>query len=389
MDGYKDLVVCGGRSHPAMTRAICEYLSVTETPIDLTPIDALDFSNGNIKVTVKGNVRNCDAFVVQTGARGGIDNRLFTPKFGESKSRIFEAFRASISGFNDLDRILGGNLIRILEQFTDLSSLLCNKDLVELLIIVDALKYASAARITVVMPYKFYVRSDKKEEARISVTAALVADLLMRAGIHRVVFIDLHAGQIQRYYGVPSDQLSAKPIFYEAVRELGLDPITIVTADEGRLKDSRKIAHKLGIDEERIVVPHKFRPDDTETPRFLKLKADVEKSNCLLFDDEILTGNTGLDTIGQLNQLGAAGIYSAATHFIASNGAAERFQDSPLTQLITTDTIPYMGTLPPKVVAKSVAPLLARAIRRIHDGRSVGRLIDELEEKALRGERLF
>ncbi|MFA5134164.1 MAG: ribose-phosphate pyrophosphokinase [Patescibacteria group bacterium] len=373
------IVVCGGRSNPALVQKVCSYLSITPTPIE-----TVDFSNGNTKVIVAGDVRSADVFVIQTGARGGIDNRFFTHLSDAKQAAVFEAWRRALKQFRGEQRLFGRATLDAIEQhFSDLSSLLCNRDFVELLMIIDALKTSSAGRITVVMPYMFYVRSDKKEESRISVTARMVADLLREVGADRVLVMDLHAPQIREYFHpMPTDQIFAESLFFEFIRLKQLKNIVVVSADEGNLKPSIKAAKLLKTD---LVIVHKQRHDDSETADVWSVtgQTGVEGKTCLVFDDELLTFGTLNDAIKALFDLGAAAVYGFIVHFIASNKAIELIKRSPISALVTTNTVSFNGRLPKKVQVCDVAPILARIIHNIHADESASTLIDQLRTWSL------
>jgi len=379
---YGDIVVCGGRSHPAMVAGICKYLGIRETKIEFK-----DFSNGNIKVTIRGNVRNRDVFVVQTSGRGGIDNRFFDKLPVDRQTAIMDMLFKVADGLSGEEKIFVRAMLEVVGTFSDLASLICNRDLIELLIIIDALRSASAGRITVVMPYMFYVRSDKKEEGRISVTAKLVAKLLELAGANRVLVMDLHAAQILSFFDIPADQIFAEPFFFEFIYQEGLKDFVVITGDEGNIKPTYRIAKLLG--DALVVIIHKMRWDDSESADILSVIGEVKGKVCLIFDDETLTGGTAIPGIEALAKAGAKSIIIFLSHFIASNGACQRLVASPITKLVTTNTLPIIGQVPEKILIQDVAPLFARTINRIHDGRSASELINECRTKSLMGEPFF
>ncbi|MFA6553756.1 MAG: ribose-phosphate pyrophosphokinase [Patescibacteria group bacterium] len=382
MTRYGELVVVSGRSNLTLAQGVCDYLGRP-----LKEVSFVDFSNGNIKVVVDKSVREADVFVFQSGARGNIDNRFLTELSKPDRNQILDMFRASVDGLASPAKQLALSLIEMLRWIPDVAGLLCNKDLMELLIIIDALKGASASRITVVMPYYFYPRSDKKGEGRISITAKLVADLLQMAGADRLLSMDLHSMQIQGFFQPRLfDHISAAPLFYSYIRQLKLQNWVVALADDGRIKDAQKIVADLGFDNDQLVIVHKYRPDDTENPLVKELRASLDGKACIMWDDELLKGSTNIGAAEQLHNLGAASVYSFLTHFIASDGASERIQASPITQLVTTNTVAFNGTPPSKVNVLDVAPILARTIRRIHDGRPVSELIHELKRRSLTGD---
>ncbi len=375
MGPYGDIAVCGGRSHPKLVRGICRHLSINSTPIEF-----VDFSNGNRKVKIGGDVRNRDVFVLQTGARGGVDNRFFTKIAPLRRREIFDRWRTS-NGLNEEEAGFANAFLDVAEGFPDLSGLLCNADLVELLIIISALHDASAGRITVVMPYMFYVRSDKKDEGRIAVTAKLVAELVQLAGADRVLLMDLHKPHIMHYFGTQADQLLAQSLFIGHFRARGYKDLVVVSGDEGDGKSARKFAQEAGGLSFAII--SKDRPDDTENAKVLGMIGSVRGKNCIIHDDELLTGRSVEPTIRLLEREGAASIHACMTHFIASNGAIQRLESLPITELVTTNTIPIQGDLPEKIVILDTAPIFAGAIQRVHDGRSVSELIEFLRKEAL------
>lgn len=375
---HGDLAVCGGRSHPKLISDICRLLDIPQTPIEFK-----DFSNGNMKVIIRGDVRNRDVFVIQSGARGGIDNRFFTQIKPARQAEIFNQLIGMTDSLKREERQFTKTMLNIVGSFSDLSSLLCNRDLMELLIIIDALRSASADRITVVMPYMFYVRSDKKEEGRISVTAKLVAQLLELAGADRALVMDLHASQIQSFFDIRTDQIFAESLFFEFIRQQKLRDFVVVTGDEGNVKPSHRMAKLL--DASSIVVIHKMRWDDNETADVLGVQGNVKGKVCLLHDDETLTGGTLVPGIEALNNAGAKAIFCFLSHFIASNGAIQRLVRSPISRLVTTDTIPLVGKVPKKVVIQNTAPMFSRAIRKIHEGDSIGDLIKQCRIDSLNG----
>ncbi len=307
----RDLKVFSGSAHPALARAICEALGLS-----LGRSHTVRFSNENLKVKIEENVREQDVFVVQPSC----------PPVSEG--------------------------------------------LVELLIMLDALRGASARRVTAVLPYYPYARSDKKDEPRISITARLVADLLEAAGADRVLTIDLHAPQIQGFVRVPCDQLTAIPILCDHLRAArDLRGAVVVAADVGEAKDAGRFAKRLDLP---LAIVDKRRSGDDEKARPVHLVGDVAGRHCIIVDDEIATGGTVFEATEFLLRAGARSVEAAVVHPVLSGRAIERLLASPLERLIVTDTIPLPPEKrDPKIEVLSVAPLLAEAIARIHDGRSV------------------
>ena len=310
MDGLK---VFSGSSHPTLAREVCKVLG-----IELGPIHVTRFSNENLKVKIEDNVREQDVFVLQTSS----------PPLSEG--------------------------------------------IVELLILLDALKHSSARRVTAVLPYFPYARSDKKDEPRISITARLMADLLATAGADRVLTVDLHSPQIQGFFSMPADQLTAVPVLCEYLQARGLEDTVVVAADVGEAKDAGRFAKRLELP---IAFVDKRRTGDDEKAQPVAIIGDVKGKHCLLVDDEIATGGTIFSATEFLLSNGARSVSAAVVHPVLSGRAFERLEASRLEQLLVTNTIP----LPPehrssKIVQLSVAPLIAEAITRIHDGRSLSAL---------------
>ena len=309
-----DIQIFAGGSHPELAHAICGALNVP-----LGRSETVRFSNENLLVQVHQNVREADVFVVQTSS-SPVHDHLF-----------------------------------------------------ELLIFIDALKRASAARVTAVMPYFPYVRSDKKDRPRISITARLVADLLEAAGADRVVTMDLHAPQIQGFFKIPVDQLQARPIIAAHLRETySLEDAVIVATDAGGAKDAGRYASNLGLD---LAIIDKRRDAHDERARAEHLIGSVEGRTAFVIDDEIASGGTLTQAIEFVHRKGARRIIAAASHGVFTGSASDRLQAAPLEAVITTDSIP----VPPekrfeKLHTLSVAELFAAAIQRIHDGDSVSAL---------------
>jgi ribose-phosphate pyrophosphokinase len=309
-DGLK---VFSGASHPELARDICAELG-----IELGRARTMRFSNENLKVKIDDNVREQDVFVVQTAC----------PPLSEN--------------------------------------------IVELLIILDALRHASAKRVTAVLPYFPYARSDKKDEPRISITARLMADLLATAGADRVLTVDLHSPQIQGFFSMPADQLSGVPVLCERLKDSNLSNTVVVAADVGEAKDAGRYAKRLDLP---IAVIDKRRTGDDEKARPVAVVGEVRGMDCLLVDDEIATGGTLFGATEFLLDRGARSVSAAVVHPVLSGRASERLAASRLERLLVTNTIP----IPPekrssKIEILSMAPLLATAITHIHDGRSVSEL---------------
>ncbi len=305
-----------GSSHPALAEAICRHLG---TPLGKS--ERIRFTNENLKVKIDENVREADVFVVQTAA---------SP---------------------------------------------VNEGLVELLIMIDALRGASAGRITAVIPYLWYVRSDKKDEPRISITARLVADLLETAGVDRVITIDLHSPQVQGFFEVPTDQLTANPILVDYFKKRpDLENHVVVAPDAGEVKDAARIAKKLGVP---LAIIDKRRFADDEKAHAVHLIGEVRGKRALIVDDEIATAGTICEAADFVTREGAQDVSVGVIHPVFSGPAVARLKKAALAEVVVTDTIPLTPEKQdPKFTVLSVARLLAEAIARIHDGRSVSELFD-------------
>lgn len=307
-----ELKVFAGSSHPVFAERVCDYLGMS-----VGESHTVQFSNENLLVQIDENVRGCDVFVVQTSC-SPVHTHLF-----------------------------------------------------ELLMTCDALKSASAARVTAVVPYVPYIRSDKKDRPRISITAKLVADLLETAGADRVLTMDLHTPQAQGFFDMPVDQLlGAEPICEVLNREKGEDWI-LVAADAGEAKDLGRYANRTGLP---MAIIDKRRQGDDETARAENLIGDVDGKFAVIVDDEIATGGTLVEASNFLKEHGAQQVWAVATHPVLSPGAPDRLDASPLERVIVTDTVPTDVDSNGTLDVLSVAPLFGEAISRIHDGRSVSAL---------------
>jgi ribose-phosphate pyrophosphokinase len=308
-----DLKIFGGRSHPALVQELCEYLNLSAGNVS-----AYNFSDGEIFCQIDENVRGSDVFVVQPTC----------------------------------DPV--------------------NENLMELLILLDTFKRSSASRVTAVVPYYGYARQDKKDRPRVPITAKLVADLISRAGADRVLTMDLHADQIQGFFDVPVDHLFAAPIILEAIRDLELPNLVIVSPDAGGVERARAIAKRLEVGL-AIVDKRRTAPNEAEVMHVI---GDVEGCNTLIVDDIIDTAGTLTKTVEALHRKGARRILAAGVHGVLSGPALARIDASPLESVLITNTIPVEEKLArsPKLRPLSVAPLLGEAIRRIHENSSVSSL---------------
>ena len=304
--------IFAGSTHPDLARAICANLDMP-----LSSSETVKFSNENLMVKILENVRECDVFYIQTSA-----------------SPVNEA-------------------------------------VVETLIAIDALKHASAARVTAVLPYYFYARSDKKDRPRISITARLMADLLQTAGADRVLTMDLHSPQIQGFFRVPVDQLVGAPILCQYLSTTDLANTVLVAGDVGEAKELGRFANLLHLP---VAVVDKRRYGDDDRAVATNLIGEVGGMHAIIVDDEIATGGTIIEAANFLRDRGALSVRVVATHGVLSGPAIDRINKSAITQVVVTDTIPLRDKYSDKLKVLSVAPMLAKAIRRIHDGDSVSDL---------------
>jgi len=311
------LQIFSGSAHPELAEQICDYLGTS-----LGKTEIVRFSNENLMIQIKENVRGNDVFVIQP-----------------SCSPVSEG-------------------------------------IMELLIMLDALRSASAGRITAVIPYFPYVRSDKKDRPRISIAARLMADLLQTAGADRVLTMDLHSAQIQGFFRIPVDQLSARPILCEHLRRYAeLDNTVLVASDVGEAKDAGGFARALGLP---MAIIDKRRDDDSEKPKAAHLVGEVSGMKAILVDDEIATGGTLIEAVDFLISQGAESVWAVATHPIFCGPAIQRIAESNLDKVIVTETVPVTrDKRHPKIEVLPVAQIFAEAIRRIHHSESVGAMLGE------------
>lgn len=248
-------------------------------------------------------------------------------------------------------------------------------NIMEMLIMIDTLKRDSAARINVVIPYLSYSRSDKKDQPRVGITARLIANMLEVAGADRYMTIDLHAGQIQGFFNIPGDALTAFHLLSDYILDKQIPDLVVVSADLGFAKKGRNWAEKLG-------TPHaiieKRRVDNKERPEMLSLIGDVRDKNVLLVDDEVLTAGSSANAVEAVREYGARDVYFAFVHPLMPDVGYERLASLNLKEIICTNTVPVPAEKKlPNMTVLSVAPLLAEVILRAHVGRSVGELFNE------------
>ncbi len=310
---YGELKIFSGRAHPALAQEICDYLGIA--PGELT---LYNFSDGENYCQIDENVRGADVFVIQP----------------------------TCSPVND--------------------------HVMELLILLDALRRSSASRVTAVMPYFGYARQDKKDRPRVPIAAKLMADLLTASGADRILTMDLHSAQIQGFFNIPVDHLFAAPVLLDAIREMNLDNLVIVSPDVGGVARARAIGKRLGVS---LAVIDKRRTGKNES-EVLNVIGDVERRNVLILDDIVDTAGTLVQAEEALRRQGARKTFAAAVHPVLSGPAFERIEASGLESLLVTNTIPVDGALArcSKIRSFTIAPLLGEAIQRIHQGTSVSSL---------------
>jgi len=312
-----DLKIFSGRSNPELTRRICDYLGLGVGGFSIS-----NFPDSEICCKVEEDIRGRDVFLVQP------------------------------------------------------TSPPVNEHLMELLIMMDCCKRASAERITAVIPYYGYARQDRKDEGRVPITAKLVANLITRAGADRVLAMDLHAAQIQGFFDVPVDHLYAAPVLDQYFRDMDLDPreLVVVSPDEGSTKRALRHKERLG---GSLAIVDKRRSSAEQTSQENIIGASVEGKIAIMFDDMISTAGSICGAAKVLHERGATKIYVAATHGVLVGPAIERLKASPIVEVVITDSIPLRPEqMLPKIKVLSVAPLLGEAIKRIHRNESVSRLFD-------------
>jgi len=307
------LKVFTGNAHPALAREICAELHV---PLGKAKVGR--FPDGEVRLQILENVRGTDVFVIQPTCRPVNDN------------------------------------------------------LVELLVMLDALSRASAYRITAVMPYYAYARQDRKDRPRVPISSKLVADLLTSAGADRVLALELHAGQIQGFFDIPVDHLYATPVTVGHFRRLKLKNPVVVSPDTGGVERARAFAKKLNAP---LAIIDKRR-EDVDVVEMFNVIGDVKDKTCLVVDDLIGTAGTLVKSAEALKEKGAAKVYACCTHGVFANEAVKRICEAPLEQVVATNSIPLTPEAEAcgKIKVLSVAKLLARAIRSIHEETSVSKL---------------
>ena len=309
----RELKIFSGNANLSLAHEICTYLDQK-----LGEATVSSFSDGEIRVKIDENVRGADVFVVQSCCQP------------------------------------------------------VNDSLMELLIIIDALKRSSANRITAVVPYFGYARQDRKDQPRVPITAKLVADLMTTAGADRVLSMDLHAGQIQGFFNVPVDHLYALPVLLDYIVKKQIPDLVVVSPDAGGVERARAFAKRL---QANLAIIDKRREGPNQA-QIMNIIGDVQGKRVLLLDDMIDTAGTIVQGAQACVDHGAREVITACTHAVLSGPALERLQNSCLSQVVVTNTIPLRGkeVACPKLYQLSVAPLLGEAIRRIHEDESVSSL---------------
>ncbi|WP_428898481.1 ribose-phosphate pyrophosphokinase [Parelusimicrobium proximum] len=246
-----------------------------------------------------------------------------------------------------------------------------NDNLMELLIVIDAFKRASAGKITAVVPYFGYARADRKASARVPITAKLVSNLITEAGADRLMNIDLHAGQIQGFFDIPLDHLRARGVFVDYFKKMQpQEDIVVISPDVGGVERARKFAAKM---DAGLVIIDKRRPKANEAVVY-NIIGDVEGKTAIIFDDIVDTAGTLTVVANKIKEQGAKKVYAVCTHGILSRNAIDKINQSPIEKLVITDTLPASRNLGPKVEVLTVAHILAEAIKRNHDGMSISEM---------------
>jgi len=310
-----ELKVFTGNAHPALAQAVTDYLG-----IPLGNCEVFEFSNENIFVRILDNVRERDTFVIQP---------ICSP---------------------------------------------VSKSLVELLIMLDALKRASAKRITAVVPYYGYGRSDRKDQPRVPITARLIADLLTVAGANRLLTVDLHAAQIQGFFNIPVDELTALYLLIDYFKKIDFDDLVVVAADAGISRRARDLASKLNAP---LAIIEQRRLGNVDQKEALNVIGEVEDKVALIVDDEISTAGSLVNVVSILLERGVKEVYACVTHPVFSGPAIQRIASSPVKEVIVTDTVPITDNKKlDKITVLPIAPLLGEAIQRIHSGQSIGAMFE-------------
>jgi ribose-phosphate pyrophosphokinase len=321
MSRDNQLLIFSGNANPKLASDIAAYCG-----IPLSKADVFSFSNENIFVKLNESVRSNDVFIVQP------------------------------------------------------TSSPVNRSIMELLIMMDAAKRASAERVTAVIPYYSYGRTDKKDQPRVPITARLIADMITVAGAHRVLTMDLHAGQIQGFFNIPLDELTAVYLLAQHFRRKNMPNPVVVSADVGNAKRARNFAELLGVP---LAIVEKRRLGNDGRTQAVNVIGSVRDSQAILVDDEVDTAGSITQAATQVMDAGAESVYACCVHPILSGPAIERLQGSPIRELVCTDTVPIPPEKAiPQITVLSVAQLLGEAILRVHTGDSVGQMFDNERRQA-------
>ena len=311
---FSDLKLFTCNAHPELANEIAELMGIK---VGKSTVNK--FSDGEIQVSIWESVRDCDVYVVQP----------------------------TCAPVND--------------------------HLMELLIMIDALKRASAGRINAVIPYYGYARQDRKAKARDPITAKLVANLIQAAGADRVISMDLHANQIQGYFDIPVDHLLGLPILTKYFKEKNLDNVVVVSPDHGSVTRARNMAERL---DAPIAIVDKRRPEPNKS-EIMNIIGDIDGKNCILLDDMIDTAGPICNAASALIELGAKNVYACATHGVLSGPAKERLEKSPIQELVLLNTLPIDDEKKlDKMTFISVGPIFSEVITRVYQGGSVSTLFD-------------
>jgi ribose-phosphate pyrophosphokinase len=308
---FQHLKIFSGNSNRPLAEDICKYLGTT-----LGAANVGRFADGEINVQIDENVRGCDCYVIQPTCRP------------------------------------------------------VNENLVELLIMIDALRRASAGRITAVVPYFGYARADRKTAPRVPISSKLVANLITTSGANRVITMDLHAAQIQGFFDIPVDHLYAAPIVLDYVRKKGLKNLAVVSPDVGGVERARAFAKRLNA---HLVIIDKRRPRPNEASVY-NIIGDVKGKTCIILDDMVDTGGTLTKVAQKIRESGATKVYAACIHGVLSGAARDLVEKSALEEMILTDSIPVHALAGGKIKILSIAPLMGEAIARNHQGKSISAL---------------
>jgi len=312
---YGDIKLLAGSGCPDLAQKIADYINVP-----LSHWEIIEFPNENLFVRLHGSVRGQDVYLIQTHARP------------------------------------------------------LHRNVMEMLIAIDCLKRDSAGRITVVVPYMAYSQSDKKDQPRVPITSRLLADLIEVAGADRWITIDLHSAQIQGFYKIPGDSLTAFHTLVDYFQRKSLDAV-VVTPDLGFAKRGRNYAAALDVP---LAFVEKRRLSNDSRREGLNLIGDVREKDVIIVDDLVDTAGSTQVAVNLVKSLGARDVYVAFTHPVFSGPAMERLRDLPIKEIVTTDTLPIPSEkMLPNITVLSMAPLLGEVIVRTHEGRSVGELFDE------------